>query len=299
MRKETANALQAAPTDATGLLMREVGFAPVLSSDPSGWKDVQLRKWEGAGTTVRYPAFGEVVLVLQSGAGHWKARCEGRWLDRESVRGQITVIPPGTPVDWRVAANNIDGWTLHLPARCFDGLSDDSPGDRLMRRVQFDFASSDSLLQATVGSLVSELQRPLGYGPQYVSALADTIKLHLLRGSGGATADVSTMPRTVLRRVLERIEASLEHGVTVDELARLTGRGRSQFTASFRAATGCSPLQYLRRRRIDQAKQKLARGNESLAEIALALGFASQAHFSTCFREAVGTTPSQYRASAH
>jgi AraC family transcriptional regulator len=40
----------------------------------------------------------------------------------------------------------------------------------------------------------------------------------------------------------------------------------------------------------------LARRDLPLAEIAYRAGFASQAHFSTAFRRATGTTPARYRA---
>lgn len=284
--------------DATALLAQEFGFAPTLTSDCWGWTDVRLCKWKGRAATVRYPAFEEVVLVLYSGRCQLVAPRSDHWRDRECRHGQITVIPPGTPLDWRVFGD-VEGWTLQLPSRCFDGLSDEVPGDRLVQRVIFEYGCHDPLLRATIDSLANELKQPLGYGLQYVAALADTIKLHLLRRSGAfANAPLAGLPRAVLNRVLDRIEDALERGVSLDELARLAGRGRTQFAAAFRTSMGCPPLEYLRRRRMDQARIRLAHGSESLLEIALSLGFASQAHFSASFRAAVGMTPSRFRMAA-
>jgi AraC-like DNA-binding protein len=49
-------------------------------------------------------------------------------------------------------------------------------------------------------------------------------------------------------------------------------------------------------RRIKRAKELLAARHMSLAEIGYALGFPSQAHFTTTFRKLAGTTPGAYRA---
>lgn len=283
--------------DATTLLTREAGFAPCLSSDRRGWKDIRLCKWEGSNPSVWYPPFRELILIFQSGSDRMRARRDGRWLDHASVRGRITVVPPGTPLDWQVDGR-IDSWTLQIPAQGFDGLLDDASGERLMQQIRFDFASDDPLLRSSLDALGRELQQPHGFGRQYATAIADTIKLHLLRhASAVVELPVRRLPCGVLDRVLERIAGSIEGGVTLDELAQLSGRGRSQFTAAFRASMGCSPLQHLRQLRIDGAKQRLACSRAPLVEIALALGFASQAHFSACFRQAVGMTPSRYRQS--
>ena len=48
-------------------------------------------------------------------------------------------------------------------------------------------------------------------------------------------------------------------------------------------------------RRLDYARVEL-HGNRSLADVALAAGFADQAHLSRMFKSAVGITPARYRA---
>ena len=55
---------------------------------------------------------------------------------------------------------------------------------------------------------------------------------------------------------------------------------------------------YVRRRRIERAKQQLRNSRSRLAEIAAANGFADQSHFSRLFRQYTGTTPSRFRREA-
>lgn len=49
-------------------------------------------------------------------------------------------------------------------------------------------------------------------------------------------------------------------------------------------------------RRMDAAKRSLVNEPErSVADIAVSCGFASAAHFSRCFKQALGTTPTRWR----
>jgi AraC-like DNA-binding protein len=67
------------------------------------------------------------------------------------------------------------------------------------------------------------------------------------------------------------------------------------FAAQFKAATGIRPHEYLLRRRIERAKELLAGSHTPLVEIALEVGFKTQAHFTTVFARIVGETPNAWR----
>ena len=69
------------------------------------------------------------------------------------------------------------------------------------------------------------------------------------------------------------------------------------FAAQFRAATGVRPHEYLVRRRIAKAQTMLATTEMPIAELALAVGFGSQAHFTVVFKRFSGLTPLRWRQS--
>lgn len=104
-----------------------------------------------------------------------------------------------------------------------------------------------------------------------------------------------TLPR-LDHVALERARGLLDHRRAVvrsAELEALTGLDRYELARQFRAAYGTSPYRYSLLRRLDLARSRLGDGTP-LAELALAAGFADQAHFTRMFRSAFGLTPGQY-----
>ena len=109
------------------------------------------------------------------------------------------------------------------------------------------------------------------------------------RGAGGGLAPDR------LARALQLVEES--HGATllVADIARHVNMSPFHFARMFKLSTGYSPHSYLTVRRIERAKGMLERTSLPLAEIARAVGFATQAHFTGVFRSQTGTTPRAYR----
>ncbi|MBV9899000.1 MAG: helix-turn-helix transcriptional regulator [Chloroflexi bacterium] len=69
----------------------------------------------------------------------------------------------------------------------------------------------------------------------------------------------------------------------------------SQFTRLLKWSTRLGPHGYVTKRRIDRAKDLLRHADLSLVDIALAVGFSSQSHFTATFRRHTGMTPGAFR----
>lgn len=100
----------------------------------------------------------------------------------------------------------------------------------------------------------------------------------------------------VVAPALRLIDARREAPPDNAELAAACGLGTRQFLRRFTAAVGMSPAQYALERRVALAAEALARGDESMEEIATRLGFADRFHFSKVFRARVGAPPAAYRS---
>ena len=98
-----------------------------------------------------------------------------------------------------------------------------------------------------------------------------------------------------LNRVCDYLHANLERTITMRELAGIASMSRFRLTRMFQQRYGLSVHGYLRHLRLEEAKRRLARGEE-IASVAADLGFVDQSHFHRRFRGSYGMTPGQWRA---
>lgn len=98
-----------------------------------------------------------------------------------------------------------------------------------------------------------------------------------------------------LRLLDELIEAGLHAPLTIQAMAAMLEVSEGFFIRAFKAATGKSPHSYLIDRRVARARGLLQDPAQALASIALACGFASQAHMATVFKQRLGVSPSEIR----
>ncbi len=73
------------------------------------------------------------------------------------------------------------------------------------------------------------------------------------------------------------------------------GMSRSQLHKRVMSLTGYSPLEYLRRYRLERSKQYLLESQMSVSEIAYLVGFNSPKLFSKYFKKLYGELPSQIK----
>lgn len=83
--------------------------------------------------------------------------------------------------------------------------------------------------------------------------------------------------------------------INVDNLASKMGLGRSQFYRKIKALTNYSPVELIRRLRLQQARHMLTTSNATISEIAYEVGFTTPAYFTKCYRDFYGETPSELR----
>jgi AraC-like DNA-binding protein len=100
-----------------------------------------------------------------------------------------------------------------------------------------------------------------------------------------------------LKRVVEYVDIHLSNKITLLDLAAVAGLSRMHFASQFRMATGLRPHEFLLRRRVRHAEELLRNSRMAIVEIALTVGFQTQAHFTTVFKRFVGCTPHQWRTS--
>lgn len=100
-----------------------------------------------------------------------------------------------------------------------------------------------------------------------------------------------------LYRSREFLATSFDQRLSLSEAAGQACLSPFHYHRMFVRAFGETPHDFLTRRRIDRAKQLLARDECPVTEVCLAVGYESLGSFSSLFRSMVGRSPSEYRRS--
>jgi AraC family transcriptional regulator len=168
--------------------------------------------------------------------------------------------------------------------------------------LHYERAFQDSLVAEIGFTMASELRAQSAGGKLLAETLAVSLAARLMQRHSSislkkelATHSQRGLDRRRLTRVIEFIEANLEGDLTIARLAKAAALSQFHFARAFKVAVGQSPHQYVSARRLERAKEQLARGDRSVLDIAIALGFSSQANFTRAFRIGTGVTPGAYR----
>jgi AraC family transcriptional regulator len=140
-------------------------------------------------------------------------------------------------------------------------------------------ATEAAYVEALELVLAHELLR-VGHGPQGIERFA----------KGGLAAWQK-------KRVADHIEEHFAEEIPLLELAQIAGLSPYHFARTFKVSFGMPPHHYVMNKRIERAKQLLAKQDISITEIGFELGFRETSAFTTAFRKMTLQTPSEFRRS--
>ena len=92
----------------------------------------------------------------------------------------------------------------------------------------------------------------------------------------------------------EILDKYLPQAPTLKELARQVGLNERKLKEGFQQVFQTTPFEYLRDRRLEQAQQLLLDTNQSIQEVAYAVGYRSRSQFANAFRQKFGVNPKCY-----
>jgi len=99
-------------------------------------------------------------------------------------------------------------------------------------------------------------------------------------------------------RIRKAIDFLCDHAnepFSEDRLARAAALSPSRLRHLFRTQKGTSPRRFLEEQRLQRARDLLSLSRQTIAEIALELGFANPFYFTLRFKKATGESPRAYR----
>jgi AraC family transcriptional regulator len=258
------------------------GVAFQLRRDPMGVLEV--------------PDLENVLISIHLGVpAKMACRRDGRRFSGTAVHGDIDIIPARTPARWEMQDENDTALLLSLPQTFLQTVANESglAPERLEIRNRFQIR--DTELETLSWAMKREMELGCPSGRFYLDGLALAMASRLVaRHSSIAKAPVTRnegLSGRRLKQVLSLIEDQLAEDLSLEQIASVAEVSASHLKTLFRKSMGVPVHQYVIQRRVERAKTLLLRDDLSMADIALAAGFAHQSHMARHMRRVLGMPP--------
>jgi AraC family transcriptional regulator len=273
------------------------GMLPTASSANSNWNGLLIESYRvpKLGPTPRFSYSDRHVVSIQR---EGVVEVHETKLPKELYPGSIAICPADAPQSSFTFSNARMVVAMLDPAFVRRAVGDAINADTV--EILSSIPVHDEQLDHLVRAAEIEIGLGLPSGRMFLESLGTAMAVHLL--THHATKRVTprqygnVMPPHLLRRTIHFIQENLGQDMSLADLCAGVQMSKYHFCHLFKRSTGLSPHQYVKRERIQRARQLLAEHRLSLVEIANDLGFSDQSHFTRTFRTVVGVTPSQYAA---
>ncbi|MEM8592747.1 MAG: AraC family transcriptional regulator [Pseudomonadota bacterium] len=240
-----------------------------------------------------------MLYMVAKGAGNAKLDLgAGLFNDGQSRPGSHNVAAPNQRCDYQIDFS-FSLYGIALPKRLLERAGErlfgqDAPViDRLHKETM-----RDPLLGQMIKALVMEATDGNPNGALYADYLSNAAiaRLYVLeRAERPASRYVAPFSDDEASLILQAMEDQMEERVTLDDLSALVGMDIYRFSRAFRARFGETPYRFMLLRRVKRAEALLRDSDMSIADIAFACGFSSQAHLTATFSKLSHATPGAIR----
>ena len=110
-----------------------------------------------------------------------------------------------------------------------------------------------------------------------------------------AAINTTSSGNPIVDSAIRYIDEHVCSKISIDDLAECAHANRSYLSAKFKKETGLSIMEYINKKKIEEAERLLRFSDKSLIAIASYLSFSSQSHFQNTFKKVTGKTPTQYQ----
>ncbi len=166
-------------------------------------------------------------------------------------------------------------------------VSKEPSGQWLANSIRFS-VSEDGTSNAGSGLVVSKLSELL---------FVETLRRYITSLPSDRTGWLAGARDPAIGHALALLHKEPARPWTVSSLARSAGLSRTRLAERFRHFLRESPIAYLTKWRLKLAAEMLQSSERSVAEVAVAVGYASEASFNRAFKRAFATPPAQFRRS--
>ncbi|MEL6676807.1 MAG: AraC family transcriptional regulator [Bacteroidota bacterium] len=162
-------------------------------------------------------------------------------------------------------------------------------------RQDFFVLPSNEVLKGLFGSVVSYLEKQQDLDPDLVSLKTHEALMGVFKASPFYRDLLIYFARPERAELTRFMEHSYLYRVSIEDLAKMSGRSVSTFNREFKTIFGESPHKWIMKKRLEKAMQLLQHTPRKASEIYLEVGFTDLSHFSRSFKKHYDINPSQVR----
>ncbi len=267
--------------------VRSIGIGSKSSLKASFWRtDLEDTSVDGD------PDFGAVMIHLGGGRV---------WRNADAVPGELgsMSVQPLETTRWRLEGM-VSFAHLFVPVALMGHVSASLyDRDFSAENIAVPWATRDERLFAAVSAVKTGLltAEPTGLLLDSWALILSEILVRRFSSHSRRYARLPNgkIPSRGVALVVDYVEAHIDRDLDLAELAAVASMSVYHFARRFKETVGVSPHAYVLSRRVRRAEALLGHRGTSLAQVAIACGFSSQAHLTTAFRSRLGVTPGQYR----
>ncbi|NJO94147.1 MAG: helix-turn-helix transcriptional regulator [Hydrococcus sp. RM1_1_31] len=281
----------------TNELLLELPYPPIISSQECAWNRIQIAHYRQPKFCIPEYISPHHGICLNAGKKvELKQQVDGKVEIVNSVPGEVGIYPAflNQSFAWDREAEFI---LIYLEPALLNRLGEELyESDRIELIPQL-YSRFDPLIQQIALALKTTLETDGVSSRLYAESMANALSVHLLARYSNLIQKIhpyrGKLSQQQLRQVIEYIDSHLNEDISLAELALVVQLSEYYFARLFKQTTGIAPHQYHLQCRIKQAKKLLLQGL-AIADVAQAVGFASQGHLNYHFKRQVGITPKQF-----
>ncbi|RUS48601.1 AraC family transcriptional regulator [Cohnella sp. AR92] len=230
-----------------------------------------------------------IFIYCASGQG-W-VQTEGNAAEKVAA-GSFAFIPMGTPHAY--GADEADPWTIYWFHLKGDGA-------RHFVELLKSYPSPISLPAPDERKLLElfhecyELLVSRAYSAVHQAQVSQCVRYLLCLVASAASRREDVRSQGHVDRAIRYMNDRLEEFLTLDELSRQVRLSKAHLIAIFKRETGCAPIDYYLRLKMQRAGQYLDLTDNTIKEVGAAVGFKDPYYFSRLFKRIIGQAPSEYR----
>lgn len=208
--------------------------------------------------------------------------------------GQLFMMPAGIKQSYSFVNENVfTKYWCH-----FDAFIGEANLFDIIKIPYFINGSDSRYLKERFSALVEHYRREdLTASIRMKSVLLDILAYYIESMAEDDIYMVASTSVEKLSHVIEYIDSHLSDNLSVEDLANRVHFHPNYFSRLFHNQIGCSPIQYISKRRLDKAKALLSSTAMTVTEIAESTGFKDVFYFSKTFKSSTGLSPTEYKST--